>query len=119
MTTAPLAKLAKDEISRIVHREYFIDLERNAYSWRIVAITHRLENPLLPAPAFFYPNQAAAERYASLPECCGDHIFSSPGDNDAEDIGRRCLTITPNRQSCIKVLHANLVSSVEQRIEES
>ena len=21
-----------------------------------------------------------------LPECCGDHIFSSPGDNDAEEI---------------------------------
>jgi len=54
-----------------------------------------------------------------LPECCGDHIFSSPGDNDAEDIGGRCLTITPDRQSCIKVLHGNLVSSVEQRIEES
>ena len=27
--------------TRIVHREYFIDLERNAYSWQIVAITHR------------------------------------------------------------------------------
>jgi hypothetical protein len=47
-----------------------------------------------------------------LPECCGDHMFSSPGDNDAEEI-------TPDRQSCIKVLHGNLVSSVEQRLEES
>jgi hypothetical protein len=34
------------------------------YSWRIAAITHRLENSFLPAPAFFYPNQTAAERYA-------------------------------------------------------
>ena len=38
---------------RILHRDYFIDLERNAYSWRIVAVSHRLENSLLPAPAFF------------------------------------------------------------------
>jgi hypothetical protein len=49
---------------RILHREYFIELERNVYSWRIVAITHRLENSFVPAPAFFYPTQAAAERYA-------------------------------------------------------
>ena len=38
---------------RILHREYFIDLERNAYSWRIVSISHRLENSLLAAPASF------------------------------------------------------------------
>ncbi len=47
---------------RILHREHFIDLERNAYSWRIVAITHSLGRSFLPAPAFFYPNQAAAEQ---------------------------------------------------------
>jgi hypothetical protein len=61
----------------------------------------------------------SASSRSHRPECCGDHIFSSPGDNDAEDIGGRCLTITPDRQSCIKVLQGNLVSSVEQRIEES
>ena len=49
--------------SRILHREYFIDLERNAYSWRIVAIIHRLKESFLPAPTFFYPNQATVERY--------------------------------------------------------
>jgi hypothetical protein len=49
---------------RILHRDYFIDLERNAYSWRIVAITHPLRNLVLPTPAFFYPNQAAAEQCA-------------------------------------------------------
>ena len=60
MTTAPLAGGEMMKTGRILHREY----ERNAYSWRIVAISHRLENSLLPAPAFFYPTQAAAERYA-------------------------------------------------------
>jgi hypothetical protein len=49
---------------RVLHREYFIDLERNAYSWRIVAITHRLRKSFLPVPAFFYPNQATAEQCA-------------------------------------------------------
>jgi hypothetical protein len=50
MTTAPLAGLGeKMKTGRILHREYFIDLERNAYSWRIVAITHRLGNSFLPA----------------------------------------------------------------------
>jgi hypothetical protein len=38
--------------TRIVHREYFIDLERNAYSWQIVAITHR-SAIFHPAPSFF------------------------------------------------------------------
>jgi hypothetical protein len=151
---------------RILHREYFIELERNVYSWRIVAITHRLENSFKPSAggglslsllnphrgrttAGDSPNAAlrlsgvcehgkscnyfmalavatenrhefpSASSRSHRPECCGDHIFSSPGDNDAEDIGGRCLTITPDRQSCIKVLQGNLVSSVEQRIEES
>ncbi len=49
---------------RILHREYFIDLERNVYSWRIAAVTDRLGKSFLPAPAFFYPNQAAAEQCA-------------------------------------------------------
>jgi hypothetical protein len=49
---------------RILHREYFIDLERNVYSWRIAAITHRLGNSFLTGPTFFYPNQETAERYA-------------------------------------------------------
>jgi hypothetical protein len=62
MTTALLAKLGERmKTGRILHREYFIDLERNAYSWRIVAIAHRLGKLFLPAPDFFYPNQAAAE----------------------------------------------------------
>ena len=48
MTTAPLAKLGERmKTGRILHREYFIDLERNVYSWRIVAITHRLGNSFL------------------------------------------------------------------------
>jgi hypothetical protein len=65
MTTALLAMLGERmKTSRILHREYSIDLERNVYSWRIAAITDRLGKSFLPAPAFFYPNQAAAERYA-------------------------------------------------------
>jgi hypothetical protein len=63
-TTLLLEGERKKTRRRILHREYFIDLERNAYSWRIVALSHRLGNSLLPAPAFFYPTQAAAERYA-------------------------------------------------------
>jgi hypothetical protein len=47
--------------ARIVHREYFIDLERNAYSWQIVAITHR-SSGFLPAPSFFYPDRETAEQ---------------------------------------------------------
>jgi hypothetical protein len=43
----------KIKIGRILYREYFMDLERNAYSGRIIAITHRLESAVLPAPAFF------------------------------------------------------------------
>jgi protein-L-isoaspartate(D-aspartate) O-methyltransferase len=39
MTTAPLAKLGERmKTGRILHREYFIDVERNVYSWRIAAI---------------------------------------------------------------------------------
>jgi hypothetical protein len=65
MTTAPLAGLGERmKTGRILHREYFIDLERNAYSWRIVAITHPLRKSFLPAPTFFYPNQATAEQCA-------------------------------------------------------
>jgi hypothetical protein len=65
MTTALLAGSGERmKTGRILHREYFIDLERNAYSWRIAAITHRLGKSFLQAPAFFYPNQAAAEECA-------------------------------------------------------
>ena len=65
MTTAPLAGLGERmKTGRMLHREYVIDLERNAYSWRIVAIIHPLRKSSLPAPTFFYPTQAAAERYA-------------------------------------------------------
>jgi hypothetical protein len=56
--------MSRMKTCRILHREYFIKLERNAYSWRIVAITHRLGNSFLPTPAFFYPNQAAAAECA-------------------------------------------------------
>ena len=53
MTTAPLAELGERmKTGRILHREYFIDLERNAYSWRIVAITHRLGKSFLPGASF-------------------------------------------------------------------
>ena len=48
--------------TRIAHREYFIDLERNAYSWQIVAITHRSSGSFLPAPSFFYPDRDTAEQ---------------------------------------------------------
>ena len=65
MTTAPLAGLGERmKTRRILHRQYCIDLERNVYSWRIVAITHRLGKSFLQAPAFFYPDQAAAEECA-------------------------------------------------------
>ena len=65
MMTVLLAKLGERmKTRRILHREYFIDLVRNVYSWQIVAISHRLENSPLPAPTFFYPTPAAAERYA-------------------------------------------------------
>jgi hypothetical protein len=51
--------------ARIHHGEYFIDLERNAYSWRIVAITHHPSGSFLPlVPAFFYPDRTTAEQYA-------------------------------------------------------
>jgi hypothetical protein len=64
MTTALLAGLRERmKTGGILHREYFIDLERNVYSWRIAA-THRLGKSFLQAPAFFYPNQAAAEECA-------------------------------------------------------
>jgi|HubBroStandDraft_6_1064221.scaffolds.fasta_scaffold209157_4 hypothetical protein len=49
---------------RILHRDYFIHVERNIYSWRIAAITDRLGKSFLQAPAFFYPNQATAEECA-------------------------------------------------------
>jgi hypothetical protein len=53
MTTALLAMLGERmKTSRILHREYSIDLERNVYSWRIAAITDRLGKSFLPAPAF-------------------------------------------------------------------
>jgi hypothetical protein len=60
MTTAPLAGGEMMKTGRILHREY----ERNAYSWRIVAITHPLRKSPLPVPTFFYPNQATAEQCA-------------------------------------------------------
>ena len=44
MTTALLLVGREDKGHRILHREYFIEFERNAYSWQIVVITHRLEN---------------------------------------------------------------------------
>ena len=65
MTTAPVAELGERmKTGRILYREYCIDLERNVYSWRIVSITHRLGKSFLPAPAFFYPDQATAEECA-------------------------------------------------------
>ena len=40
MTTAPQAEFGEGmKTGRILHREYCIDLERNVYSWRIVAVT--------------------------------------------------------------------------------
>ena len=56
--------MSRMKTCHIPHREYFINLERNAYSWRIAAITHRLGNSFLPASTFFYPNQAAAAECA-------------------------------------------------------
>ena len=31
-----------------------------------------------------------------LVECCGDHIFSFPGNNAAEDVARRRFAVTPD-----------------------
>ena len=65
MTTALLAMLGERmKTGRVLHREYCIDLERNVYSWRIVAITHRLGKSFLQAPTFFYPDQSTAEECA-------------------------------------------------------
>jgi len=51
--------------ARIHHREYFIDLERNVYSWRIAAITHHPSGSFLPlVVAFFFPDRTTAEQYA-------------------------------------------------------
>jgi peptidoglycan-N-acetylglucosamine deacetylase len=54
------------------HGEYFIELERNVYSWRIAAIVHPLRKSVLPAAAFFYPSQAAAEQCARA--AIDDHL---------------------------------------------
>ena len=74
--------MSRMKTCHILHREYFINLERNAYSWRIVAITHRLGNSFLPAPAFFYPNQAAAA------ECARAAIDSHPNGGRVERLER-------------------------------
>jgi hypothetical protein len=49
---------------RILHRNYFIDLEHDAQRWRVVAITHSLTGRILLPPGFNYLDRAEAERYA-------------------------------------------------------
>src|SRR4029077_488964 len=39
---------------------------------------------------------SASSRSHGLAECCGDHIFSFPGNNAAEDVARRRFAITPD-----------------------
>jgi hypothetical protein len=50
--------------ARVFHCNYFIDLERDAQCWRVIAITHCLNGSRLLPPAFNYPDQATAEQYA-------------------------------------------------------
>lgn len=50
--------------ARIVHRNYFIDLTKDAQGWRVVAITHNGTGQALLTPAFYYVGRATAEQYA-------------------------------------------------------
>jgi hypothetical protein len=62
----PLGGIASPHISkaRVIHRDHFIELEQDAQVWRVVAIIHSLKKSRLLPPAFNYPDQATAERYA-------------------------------------------------------
>jgi hypothetical protein len=50
--------------ARTLHREYFTDLDQVARGWRVVEIVHSRTGKSLLPPAFNYPDQATAERYA-------------------------------------------------------
>lgn len=50
--------------ARVLNGNYFIDLEHDAQCWRVIAITHCLNESSLLPPAFNYPDQATAEQYA-------------------------------------------------------
>lgn len=50
--------------ARVIHSNYSIDLEHDAQGWRVIAITHCINGSSLVPPAFNYPDQAWAERYA-------------------------------------------------------
>jgi hypothetical protein len=49
---------------RGLYRDYFIDLEQDDQGWRVTTIKHTIKGLSLLPPAFYYPDQAAAERYA-------------------------------------------------------
>jgi hypothetical protein len=88
MTTAPLAGLGERmKTGRILHREYFIDLERNAYSWRIVAITHLLRKSFLAAPTFFYPNQAINRGCVEGRQCASSGSLLACGRRHKAPVG--------------------------------
>jgi hypothetical protein len=48
----------------VLHSNYFIDLEHDGQSWRVIAITHCFNGSSLVPPGFNYPDQATAEQYA-------------------------------------------------------
>ena len=50
--------------ARAFYHGYFIDLEHDAQGWRVKALTHSLNDLSLRPPAFYYADQATAERYA-------------------------------------------------------
>jgi len=50
--------------TQTLHRNYFIDLARDAQGWHVTAITHRISGSSLLPPGFRYPDQATVERYA-------------------------------------------------------
>jgi hypothetical protein len=49
--------------ARDLYRDYFIDLEKDAQGWRVIAVTHSLKGSSLIGPAFYH-SQAAAEQYS-------------------------------------------------------
>jgi hypothetical protein len=54
------------KITRILHGEYSIELERKSYGWQIVGIMHRPTGSFLAAPAFFYPDRETAEQWGRV-----------------------------------------------------
>jgi hypothetical protein len=66
MAISPLETIAMSQAprARLVYRDYWIDFEQEEQGWRVVAIKHSVNQSSLLPPAFLYPDQAKAERYA-------------------------------------------------------